>query len=646
MKVRLSSIFTYYECNKSPLVPFLILVLLFIFNSNSAYSKAPLVLTDAKAILKIDSSVAYGWNPLTEETYSLKTKYFTNADPKQSYWYTFKLSNSSNESKNWYMVSYNFTINEIDFYENNPRDSILTIHRDTINLSDRLVNHKQPIFNIQLKPHQTKQFYLRLKNASSFYYEFAVYTPENFATSFFNEYLSFGLFYGFMAFVLIYNIFYYSILKEKVILFYCFFISSQIIHMLYRDGTGLFLTPQLTAHSEIMKNIGRCAVNIFMLLYTYHYFKTSNNRYIYTIIKIIVVLRLAYAIIMIEDNTLYTFHFELFSLLFCTAFSIYSYKKNTPDAIYMVIGLSLLTFSYLIYYISVIAISSLSGFGFFILYYGIAFESIFMTLALAERFKRIKLENISTLQMNTELEHIIQKRTFQIEEKNKLLEIKSEELNLFLYSASHDLKGPLKTIEGLCNLGIKDTQTDHKTLFELIRKKLHNLESNISDLNSVTKIQNDDTPIVVIDFDAIHKQISDRFIGDNGISKNQIEYQNNLSNPFKSDMFSIKTIYQNIFENALKYRDTSRKLSLVISIEDYKDYIKVTFKDNGLGIPQSILPKIFNMFYRGNDESKDDTGLGLYIVKKAVLKIGGTINVSSQEDIGTTFEIILPRLSI
>ena len=612
----------------------------------TAYSREPLVLTRNHEIVKIDSSVAESWDPATGKTYSLKTKYFTNTDHNKSYWYTFKLSNPYNKNKNWYVVSYNFTINEIDLFENNPEDSMVTIHRDTINLSNRFINHKQPIFNIELKAHQTKQFYIRLKNESSFYYEFAVYTPENFASSFFNEYLSFGLFYGFMAFVLIYNIFYYSILKEKVILFYCLFILAQIIHMLYRDGTGLFLTPSLTAHSEIIKNIARGTVSIFMLLYTYHYFKSSNNRFIYTCIKIIIVLRVCYAVFMLEDTTLNTFHFELFTLLFCTGFSIYSYKKDNPDTIYMVIGISLLTCSYIIYYLSVVSLSSLSGFGFFVLYYGIALESIFMTLALAERFKRIKLENISTLQMNNELEQIIQKRTSQIEEKNKLLEIKSEELNLFLYSASHDLKGPLKTIEGLCNLGIKDEQADQKKLFELIKKKLHNLESNISDLNSVTKLQNQQSRFSEIHFETLHKQISERFLGNNSITKNQIRFKNHLEKPFISDAFSIKTIYQNIFENALKYRDTTRDLILDIVIEEYADEIKITFTDNGLGIPEAILPKIFNMFYRGNYESKDDTGLGLYIVKKAIIKIGGTIDVSSTEGLGTTFEIILPRISL
>lgn len=310
----------------------------------------------------------------------------------------------------------------------------------------------------------------------------------------------------------------------------------------------------------------------------------------------------------------------------------------------MIIGLLLLTISYIIYYISVVSISSLSAFGFFVLYYGIALESIFMTMALTERFKRLKLENAVTQQMNNKLELEVQKRTYLIEEKNKQLEEKSDELNLFLYSASHDLRGPLKTIDGLCNLGLTDEAGDSKQLFSLIKKKLLNLESNISDLNSVTKIQNQSLPHSRIDFDMIHSTIVERFVGSSGLQHVEINYSKNIREPFISDEFSIKSIYQNIFENALKYKEHNRNLVIQISIVDHKsDYVRISFKDNGMGIPPSILPKIFNMFYRGNIESKDDTGLGLYIVKKAITKLDGTIDVVSKDGEGTEFTIVLPR---
>lgn len=623
----------------------IVFIFLLIFSYTSAATDLePIEITDSTGIVHIDSSFSRLWNPVNKTEHRLSTKYFTNKKKDFSYWYTFKIHNATAENINWYLVSYNFTLNEIDFVEIQNGVEKTTTFRNNQSLYDRLIEHKQPVFSVSVKPDETKQYFIRLKNSSSFYYEFALYSSEKFASSFLKENLEFGLFYGFMLFVLIYNIFYYTILKEKVVLYYCLFILAQIIHMAYRDGMGFFLTPYYTEYSEIFKNVARTALAVFLLLYTYYYFKASLNKKIFKLIKAVIFLRLIYAMMMYQDNTLITFHFELFVLLFCSAIAIYSYKKNNSGTKFMIVGLVLLTISYIIYYLSVVAFSSISGFGFFVLYYGIACESIFMTLALTERFKRIKLENTLTTQMNNKLELEVQRRTYQIEEKNKQLEEKSEELNLFLYSASHDLRGPLRTIDGLCNLGLTDDASDKKQLFELIKKKLLNLESNISDLNSVTKIQNQILPQSEINFDLIHANIVERFVSSTGLQHVEIVYQNLLVKPFESDNFSIKSIYQNIFENSLKYRDRKRNLHIEIRIEELENNIRISFKDNGLGIPESILPKIFNMFYRGNTESKDDTGLGLYIVKKAVVKLGGSIDVSSAIGEGTEFIIILPRV--
>ena len=76
--------------------------------------------------------------------------------------------------------------------------------------------------------------------------------------------------------------------------------------------------------------------------------------------------------------------------------------------------------------------------------------------------------------------------------------------------------------------------------------------------------------------------------------------------------------------------------------EESPDSFIIRFEDNGVGISDKILPNIFNMFYRGNEESREDTGLGLYIVKQAINKLGGEINVLSKVGQGTVFIIKLP----
>jgi light-regulated signal transduction histidine kinase (bacteriophytochrome) len=237
----------------------------------------------------------------------------------------------------------------------------------------------------------------------------------------------------------------------------------------------------------------------------------------------------------------------------------------------MIIGIIILTSCYFLFYLSVVVWSKLSAVGFWGLYYGIALESIFMTLAIGERIKRIKIEHSLTLQLNADLEQQVKTRTELIQEKNNLLEEKSEELNLFLYSASHDLKGPLKTMEGLCNIGLFENDSnieDNKELFKLIKKKLSNLESNIADLNTYTKIQDASTVVSEINFDTLHQAILERFADNNNYNNSTIQFTNGFKKQFISDGFTVKAIYQNIFKNALKYRDSKRDLILKIIIED------------------------------------------------------------------------------
>jgi hypothetical protein len=120
-----------------------------------------------------------------------------------------------------------------------------------------------------------------------------------------------------MLYVVIYNLFYYSLFKEKVILFYCLFLLTQIISMLFRNGTGLFFLPDYSAYTEIFESIARCTMGVFLLLFTYSYFKTTLPKSVYKWFIIIIIARIIYTIIMRKETTLFTFHFELFTFLFC-----------------------------------------------------------------------------------------------------------------------------------------------------------------------------------------------------------------------------------------------------------------------------------------------------------------------------------------
>jgi signal transduction histidine kinase len=105
-------------------------------------------------------------------------------------------------------------------------------------------------------------------------------------------------------------------------------------------------------------------------------------------------------------------------------------------------------------------------------------------------------------------------------------------------------------------------------------------------------------------------------------------------------------ILNNLFSNVMKYADLRKDdpfMQVTVKCADHKAEIKIT--DNGEGINQDALPKIFDMFYRGSG-SGSGSGLGLYIVKEALQKIQGNITVTSEFAKGTEFVVTIPDLAV
>jgi signal transduction histidine kinase len=102
-------------------------------------------------------------------------------------------------------------------------------------------------------------------------------------------------------------------------------------------------------------------------------------------------------------------------------------------------------------------------------------------------------------------------------------------------------------------------------------------------------------------------------------------------------------VFNNLISNAIRYSDPYKKQSFVrIGITTTVDQAHITVEDNGIGIEQEHIEKVFNMFYRAT-ESKSGSGLGLYIVKETLDMLGGKIQVSSTMGKGTTFTLTIPN---
>ena len=116
--------------------------------------------------------------------------------------------------------------------------------------------------------------------------------------------------------------------------------------------------------------------------------------------------------------------------------------------------------------------------------------------------------------------------------------------------------------------------------------------------------------------------------------------------PICTDRARILTLLNNLISNAVKYHNPQHESPVIrVKISGSERAARNIVEDNGIGIPKDRLGRVFDMFYRAHDYSKG-SGLGLYIVKEVVDKLGGTIRVTSTPWKGTSFTIVIPVMSV
>jgi signal transduction histidine kinase len=219
-----------------------------------------------------------------------------------------------------------------------------------------------------------------------------------------------------------------------------------------------------------------------------------------------------------------------------------------------------------------------------------------------------------------------------------------DEFNLLLYKLSHDLRSPNSAIRGLVNaarLDVKEEYTFYEYL-SLINKEAHKLDAILKELSRTVEIK---VGTIVINRISVHefaKEVIENLSGMPDFSNLKIDTNILSSRPFFCHKHALLTIFQNLIENAIKYRKKNATNShLFITITDEKKGLQIIFKDNGIGIQNDTLPHIFKMFFRGTNQSKG-AGLGLFTVRNSVRALKGKISVESKEGVGTCFTVYIP----
>jgi two-component system, OmpR family, phosphate regulon sensor histidine kinase PhoR len=221
----------------------------------------------------------------------------------------------------------------------------------------------------------------------------------------------------------------------------------------------------------------------------------------------------------------------------------------------------------------------------------------------------------------------------------------------FLGNVSHELKTPIFNIQGyiltLLDGGLED-KSINRLYLERTEKSVNRLISIVNDLESISRLESGEYKLEKKRFNLL-EVVEESFEEYEVLAREQnitLEYNNNQEKPINviGDKKRIGEVINNLVVNSIKYGIPGGKTT--VGFMDMEDHVMVEVADNGIGIAEKDLPRIFERFYRTDKSRSRDmggTGLGLSIVKHIIEAHNQTINVRSKLNVGTSFTFTLEK---
>ncbi|MFC7321119.1 two-component system histidine kinase PnpS [Halobacillus campisalis] len=217
----------------------------------------------------------------------------------------------------------------------------------------------------------------------------------------------------------------------------------------------------------------------------------------------------------------------------------------------------------------------------------------------------------------------------------------------FVANVSHELKTPITSIRGFSETLLDGAMKDEDMLeqfLQIILKESGRLQSLIQDLLELSKVEKEDFQLNLdrINLNRLLEEVLP--LAEHQAEQKNITLHTHLQGEswIEGDASRLKQVFINLTANAINY--TSENGDVHLTLEDHKEHVIVSVSDNGVGIPEEEIPRIFERFYRvdkARSRNSGGTGLGLAIVKHIIEAHHGHIEVESEVDNGTVFHVKL-----
>ncbi|WP_276374966.1 sensor histidine kinase [Chryseolinea sp. H1M3-3] len=535
--------------------------------------------------------------------------------------------------------------------------------------SEKIISHTGHVVPLLFDAKSENTIFIRIDGKSPKTFPLHVLGKERFHEKVRIEDIGYGVFYGILIVMMFYNLLLYLTLKEINYLLYIFTILCTIIIFLSATGYGgKFLWPENPSLNFYAGRMSMGVLTIVFTIFTIRFLEVKQHSKImyYTLVPLIPLgivanILVATDVVSSAGNNLIT----LGTILFMITGVVCRIKGNKTANFFIAAW----TFYFVGGLLLTLRNSGVFEFNFWTTHFveiGGALETIIIAFALGDQYRRFKKEKedaqlmaLKVQQEATEqLEIKVMVRTEQLSkayeelhstlEKNQqqteIIENKNAELDTFFHRIAHDLRGPISSLLGLSFLAKIDIKDP--IALDYINKQYQQVErlnQIISGLINLTKLSHDNLRKQKIDF---HKMIDGCIASFESLPNyDKVSFNKHIQPDidFHSEWTLLNAIMQNLIENAIKYSNENTPY-VNIRVTDHQDHILLAVEDNGQGIPDHHQPKIFEMFFRATSNATG-SGLGLYILKRSVDRLHGSVELKSKVGVGSVFTVKLPRLS-
>jgi PAS domain S-box-containing protein len=237
----------------------------------------------------------------------------------------------------------------------------------------------------------------------------------------------------------------------------------------------------------------------------------------------------------------------------------------------------------------------------------------------------------------------------KLREHARVVEEANRELDSFTYSVSHDLRAPLRAIDGFSRILVEDhgerMTPDEMRLVEVIRKNTLQMGQLIDDLLSFARLGRKELAMGHVDMKNLLIELVPEVLA--GTEDRKIDLRAGTLPSATGDRSLLKQVWLNLLSNAVKYTRKRERAIIQIAAETGEHETIYSVEDNGAGFSMQYIDKLFGVFQRLHRNNEfEGTGVGLALVQRIVRRHGGRVWAEGQEDVGAKFFFALPHRGV